>query len=79
MAFTSNEVPDGGTLVVGTYEAGNGRKPEVAIDMLEPCTVISFPPDYAVHLAQLLVKYARLCGYEGPFVELPLQGSDTIN
>jgi hypothetical protein len=58
---------------VGLYEYDNGRPCEVGIDLHEPCEVVSFPPEYAIHLAQLLVKHARLAGYAGPFVELPLQ------
>jgi hypothetical protein len=45
---------------------------QVAVDFDARVDVISFPPEFAVHFAQLLLKNARLAGYTGPFVELPL-------
>ncbi|MDB5730720.1 MAG: hypothetical protein JWQ03_615 [Variovorax sp.] len=64
-------------LAVGVLTVGETA--QVAIDFGEPCDLISFPPDLAVHLAQLIVKNARLAGYTGPFVELPVQAQQTIN
>lgn len=73
------QMPDDGTLVVGVLDTQDQRPPEVCIDLGEPCDVISFPPEYAILLAQLLVKNARLAGYTGPFVELPVEENHTLN
>lgn len=52
---------------------------EVAVDFGQPVQLLTLPPDYAVHLAQLLVKNARIAGYAGPFVELATGPATTLN
>jgi len=62
-------------LRVGIFEAHADRPAEVAIDFGATVNVLSFPPEFAVHLAQMLVKNARIAGFTGEFVELPIHAN----
>lgn len=65
-----------GELTVGVLEIQGGPT-RVQMDLHGPCDQVSFVPDTAIELAQLLVKHARLAGYTGPFTELPLHSQET--
>jgi hypothetical protein len=73
-------MPIGGELFVGIVDLQGERPDEVAIDFgPQPASLISFPPEYAVLMAQMLVKHARILGYTLPFVELPVDEGNVIH
>lgn len=66
-------------LLVGLLIPVEGQPASVVVDLREQCSVISFPPEFAIHFAQALVKNARLAGFTGAFVELPVELSHPIH
>lgn len=69
---------DAHQLTVGIL-APEGQPAEVVIDLGIACRFVSFPPEFAIHFAQTLVKNARLAGFTGEFVELPVEFSHPIH